>query len=70
MILFVALSPFTHVGIPHTGGGDPVDGVTMRDITMYSPRKRGFFIVSDRQNGLILLYSKQEIKLKNIQKIF
>lgn len=41
IILFVALSPFTHVGIPRAGGGDPVDGVTMRDITMYSPRKRG-----------------------------
>mgnify|MGYP004461691565 FL=1 len=56
--------------IPRASGDDPGYVDCYESLIKYSPRKRGFFIVSDRQNGLILLYSKQEIKLKNIQKIF
>ena len=64
MILLVDQYVDEGKSIPRASGDDPTFLGRICFSGEYSPHKRGFFIVSDRQNDLILLYSKQEIKLR------
>lgn len=64
MILISIRLLWNITSIPRASGDDPTFLGCICFSGEYSPHKRGFFIVSDRQNDLILLYSKQEIKLR------